>query len=169
MDDYHQLIADSVTAHAAKLGRLVDYIETGVLTGNSAEAVLATGKVRYAVLIDIFPEEYCGHKPSVEKVSKRLERYEGLFRIVQGDSKLVLPTIIEKFDVAFVDGDHSEAGCRADMVNILPLLREDGIMFVDDLDDNGCKLEPVARRFAFDERLQFTFHYVHNGLGELRR
>lgn len=167
LEDYHQLLADEVVKHAEKLGRLVDYIETGVCTGNSAEAVLSTGKVRYAVLVDPFPNNYCGHIISAAAVEHRLEKYEGLFRVVQGDSRDVLPTIIEKFDVGFVDGDHSKEGCLFDMQQMDALLRGDGVMFVDDL--NGSGLDATVRQFATDNDWTFVYHTVHEGLGELRR
>ena len=170
MNDYHKLIADAVTAHAAKLGRLVDYIEVGVLTGNSAKAVLGTGKVRYAVLIDNFSNTHCGDSQSSPEIARNnLATYAGLFDIRVGSSTDILPTVVEDFDVGFIDGDHTDAVCWSDMVNMLRLIREDGIMFVDDLDNPGYTLLPLVQKFAVENKLNFTHHSVHNGLGELRR
>lgn len=170
MNDYHQLIANAVTAHAVNLGRLLDYIEVGVLTGNSAKAVLGTGKVRYAVLVDNFSNTHCGEsKSSPELAAKNLEAYAGLFDIRVGNSSDILPTVVEQFDVGFVDGDHTDAACWEDMTNMLRLLRDDGVMFVDDLDNHGYHLRPLVEKFSFEERLSLTYHSVHNGLGELRR
>lgn len=170
MNDYHLLMSNLAVVHAGKLGRLVDYIEIGVLTGNSARAVLSTGKVRYAVLIDNFSNTHCGDsKGSPEIVRENLAAYEGLFDIRVGDSRQILPTIIEQFDVGFVDGDHTDEACWADMTNMLRILREDGIMFVDDLDNHGYHLRPLVERFAAENHLNMTYHSVHEGLGELRR
>lgn len=166
-DDYQQLIADKCREHGTKLGRSIDYIETGVCTGNSAEAVLATGYVRFAMLIDTFPGEYCGHIVSVENVQNRLQQFNGSFQIRKGNSRHVLPEITKSFDVGFVDGDHSEEGCKADMQLMLPVLREDAIMFVDDLDGSGLKR--CVEQFAADNNLTMIYHKVHEGLGELRR
>lgn len=170
MEDYHQLIADKVSEHAAKLGRLIDYIEVGVLTGNSAIAVLGTGKCRYAMLIDDFSNTHCGDtKSSRELVEKNLKPYEELYDLRVGNSRNVLPTVSGEFDIGFVDGEHSFTACWNDMDNMLKLLREDGIMFVDDLDLPDCNINEAAERFAFEHHLNMKHHSVHNGLGELTR
>ena len=170
LNDYHQLIANAVSEHARELGRLIDYIEIGVLTGNSAKAVLGTGKVRYAALIDNFSNTHCGEvRSSARVVAKNLQAYAELFKIFEGDSRNVMPKITDEFDVGFVDGEHTDRACWNDMENMLRVLREDGIMFVDDLDMNGFTLRPTVERFAFEHQLNMTYHSVHNGLGELRR
>jgi predicted O-methyltransferase YrrM len=167
MDDYHQLIADRVVEHSKRLERSIDYIEVGVLTGNSAMAVLSTGCCKRAILIDNFSHPvYAGWNSSPEKVSKRLERYDGIFEIKVGNSADVLPTIKEKFDIGFVDGDHNEPACLSDMEKMFPLLREDGIMFVDDL-ENPEQLHYTALNFAAAHRLRMVYHRVHHGLGEI--
>ena len=60
MEDYHQLIANTVTAHAKQLGRAIDYIEVGIFQGDSALAVMSTGHCRWATLIDNFSNTHCG-------------------------------------------------------------------------------------------------------------
>lgn len=168
MEDYHQLLHDRVKQHYEHLGRMVDYIETGVCTGNSAEAVLSTNCVRFAVLVDHFSNgNYCGHEISAERVAERLKPYDGLFEIVKGDSKNILPHMVDEFDIAFVDGDHSREGCWFDMDHILKRIRPDGIMFVDDLDGSGLK--QIVEQFAEQNKLEMKYHKVHEGLGELTR
>jgi predicted O-methyltransferase YrrM len=167
MDDYHQLIADRVVDHSKSLGRPIDYIEVGVLTGNSAAAVLSTGCCRHAVLIDNFSHPaYSDWKSSPEMVSKRLSEFKGVVEIKVGDSVTVLPTVKDKFDIGFVDGEHNEPACLSDMEKMFPLLRENGIMFVDDL-ENPEQLHYVAINFATAHRLRMVYHHVHYGLGEL--
>jgi predicted O-methyltransferase YrrM len=167
-DDYHQLIADTVTAHAEKLGRSIDYVEVGVLTGNSALAVLSTGRCRRAVLIDTFDSDLCRDwKSSPELVEQNLSKFKGTFEIKVGDSTDVLPTIHEKFDIGFVDGEHNEPACLSDMEKMFPLLREDGIMFVDDL-ENPEQLHYTALNFAAAHRRKMIYHRVHYGLGEIK-
>jgi predicted O-methyltransferase YrrM len=169
--DAHELIADAVKRFSdSHNGRLIDYIEVGVLTGNSAEVVLATLKVRRAVLVDNF--SYSDPPSSKQAVENRLSyRYAGVFEVLEGDSKQILPTLNEQFDVGFVDGDHSDAGCLADLTNMLPLIRQDGVIFVHDLTNPGfLSLKQVTEKFAADNNLSFVFHDdVHNALGELRR
>jgi predicted O-methyltransferase YrrM len=172
MNDYHQLIADTVTEHARQLHRAIDYIETGVFTGNSALAVLGTGHCRWATLIDNFSNTHCGNeiKSSRETVEHNLLHYEGIFEIKVGDSHDVLPTIKRQFDVGFVDGDHTVEGCSGDIAAMWPLIREDGIMFVDDMQNPGyMHIKGLVEQFAKDNGLQYKYHQVHEGLGELRR
>lgn len=169
MDDYHQLIANRVIEHSERIGRSIDYIEVGVLTGNSALAVLSTGHCRHAVLIDTFASDLCREFGSTpELVTENLSRYLGFFEIKVGDSTAVLPTLKEQFDIGFVDGEHNEPMCQSDMEKMFPLLRENGIMFVDDL-RNPEQLELVAINFATAHRLRFVHHNVHHGLGEIWR
>jgi predicted O-methyltransferase YrrM len=168
MEDYHQLIADKVVEHSKRLGRSIDYIEVGVCTGNSALAVLSTGRCRHATLIDNFSNTHCGDwKSSPELVEENLSRFVGFFEIKVGDSAAVLPTIKEKFDIGFVDGEHNEPACLSDMEKMFPLLREDGIMFVDDL-ENPEQLHYTALNFASAHRLRMDYHRVHFGLGEIK-
>ena len=172
MDDYHHLIADRVAQLSHLFGRPVDYIEVGVLTGNSAKAVLSTGMIAHATLVDNFSNTHCGEtKSSPEIVERNLAAYDGLFTIAVGDSRNVLPLISgsgQQFDVGFVDGEHTDAACWDDMANMWPLIREGGVMFVDDL-RNPVSLTGVVERFAFEHGLTMKTHDVHNGLGELTR
>jgi predicted O-methyltransferase YrrM len=167
MDDYHQLIADRVVEHSERLGRSIDYVEVGVLTGNSALAVLSTGRCRHAMLIDNFSTALSREwNSSPELVEQNLSRYLGFFEIKVGDSAAVLPTIQDKYDIGFVDGEHNEPACLSDMEKMFPLLRENGIMFVDDL-ENPEQLHYVALNFASSKRRRMIYHRVHHGLGEI--
>ena len=169
MDDYHQLIADRVNDLADAFGRDIDYIEVGVLTGNSALAVLSTGRCRHATLIDTFASDLSREYNSTpELVENNLAEFKGLFEIKVGDSAQVLPTIKRQFDLGFVDGEHNEPACQSDMEKMFPLIRPRGIMFVDDL-RNPEQLELVVINFATANKLRFVHHNVHHGLGEVWR
>jgi len=174
MEDYHQLLADSVTAHAERLGRAIDYIEVGVFRGESALAVLGTGHCRYAMLIDNFSNTHCGDATSsLETVKKNLADYDGIVEIKLGDSRDILPLIPlikRQFDIGFVDGDHTIEGCRGDMEQMFPLIREDGILFVDDMQNTGyMHIKGLVEQFAKEKGLNLVYHTVHNGVGELRK
>ncbi len=170
MNDYHELIARRVVERAEKLGRLIDYIEVGTFIGHSAEAVLGTHKVKHAILIDNFSLRNNGKPQTKDMVELRLLPFKGLFEIVEGDSRVVLPAISRLYDIGFIDGDHSDEGCRIDMENMLPLLRDNGIMFVHDmLNPDFENLRTVAATFASENGLQIVIHEVMNGLAELHR
>jgi predicted O-methyltransferase YrrM len=170
MDDYHQLLSYRVIERSETLGRLIDYIEVGTHKGDSAKAVLGTGKVRHAILIDNFSNTHCGVSvSSLEEAKKNLDAWQGLFEIIVGDSRLVLPGIGEEFDIGFVDGDHTNSACQNDMLKMLPLIRENGIMFVDDIRNPYYTLEDVVDKFAAEKKLKMKYHQVHYGLAELTR
>jgi predicted O-methyltransferase YrrM len=171
MEDYHQLLANSVTAHAEHLGRAIDYIEVGVFRGESALAVLGSGHCRWATLIDNFSNTHCGDATSsLETVKENLADYDGIIDIRVGNSREVLPLIKRRFDVGFVDGDHTIEGCRGDMEQMFPLIREDGILFVDDMQNTGyMHIKRLAEQFANEKGLKLVYHTVHNGVGELRK
>lgn len=171
-DDYHKLIAETVKDRAVQLDRKINYIEIGTFTGNSAAAVLATGEISRAVLIDNFSLDFKGVRQSKEMVETRLDEYAGHFEVLEGDSRNITPQISESFDVGFVDGDHSEESCRIDMTNMWPLIKQDGVMFIHDVGPSHGKgfthLLPVVAKFALDNKLTMTLHDVSDGLAELR-
>ena len=169
-DDYHQLIAARVTERSEKLGRGIDYVEIGTFTGNSAAAVLGTGKINRAVLIDNFCLPFKGKTQSKKLVEARLAQHIGHFEVMVGDAGQVARKIIENFDIGFVDGDHESESCFRDMTNMLPLLREAGIMFIHDVgNESFTYLLPVVAAFARDNKLQMVLHNVSDGLAELTR
>ena len=172
-DDYHQLIAKRVSELAEQLGREVSYIEIGTFTGNSAAAVLGTGKISRAVLIDNFCLEWKGKRQSKQMVEERLKDYAEHFEILEGDSRTITPQLSESFDVGFVDGDHSEESCQIDMLNMWPLIKQNGVMFIHDVGPAHGKgfthLLPVVATFALGNQLLIALHNVSDGLAELKR
>src|SRR5215211_229873 len=64
-----------------------------------------------------------------------------------GESQIVLPRLLSddrRFDLAFVDGNHRFDGVFVDLVYLGRLVREGGIVFVDDY-----QLPAVARAASF--------------------
>lgn len=172
-DDYHQLIASRVTEFAQIRGRKIDYVEIGTFTGNSAAAVLSTGYIGRAVLIDNFELPWNGQRQSKRMVEERLVQHAGHFEVMEGDCRKVARNLTETFDVGFVDGDHSEDSCRIDMTNMLPLIRPCGVMFVHDVfnvaNQSWTGLLPVVAAFVRDNQLVMRLHAVFEGLAELTR
>lgn len=169
-DDYHQLIASRVGELSRTLGRDIDYIEIGTFTGNSAAAVLATGRINRAVLIDNFCLPFKGKTQSKALVEERLKEYAGRFEVMVGDGRKIARDLTETFDVGFVDGDHEKESCFIDMTNMWPLIRDNGVMFVHDVgNESFTYLLPVVAGFAKDNNLTMRLHDVFEGLAELRR
>jgi predicted O-methyltransferase YrrM len=54
------------------------------------------------------------------------------YKFVTGRSEEVLPTLTDKYDLIYIDGDHAYEGCKRDIINSIPLLEEGGVIVLDD-------------------------------------
>lgn len=90
-------------------------------------------------------------------------------RFAKGTSQQVLPQLNERFDLVYIDGDHSYEGTKHDWEHTkdkwdkfmlfddyhLPTKREDGIrcsQLIDEIDDPSKELIIMDRRMFFDDR-----------------
>lgn len=96
-------------------------LEVGFGYGFSADIWLRTG----------------AHVTSVDKGDWADKPIGEQFTFIQGDSKEVLPTLTGKYDLIFIDGDHTYGGCKQDILNALPLLAKNGIILLDDYGVEG--------------------------------
>lgn len=149
----------------------VHYLEIGTQNGGSAEAAFNSGRVSLAVLVDTWGGEYGGSdRRSPAHVIERLgtERMRNTL-ILSGRSDVIVPLLEHRFDVIFVDGDHSASGCLTDMENCRPKLAQGGCMVVDDIDHpRHSDLRGVVEQFASKYGMQMTSHDVHYGVAVLR-
>jgi predicted O-methyltransferase YrrM len=91
-----------------------------------------------------------------KSVLKKLSKFEDRASIIRGSSRDVVPTLVHKYDVIYVDGDHSYEGAKKDLELSLEVLAEDGKIIVDDL-----QYPSVAQ--AFREFLQENEQLEHKG------
>lgn len=135
-----------------------NYLEIGVARGKHMLEILRDKNIRY-VGVDKWE-----HDTTLQHEVKKLEEYntqekwDGMYKeallklepykdrasIIRGSSPDVLPTLVDKFDFIYIDGDHSYQGAKKDLELSLPLLKEGGKIIVDDLQ------YPSVRR-AFNE------------------
>lgn len=161
----YQLLRDIATRQASELGRCISYLEIGSNDGGSALAVLETKSVITATLVD----NWC-YGSSAESVTKKLGELASSANIITGDSKQILPELHGKYDMIFVDGDHSAEGALFDMTESLRLLAPNGVMVVDDLDHQEYPfLREVVTKFANDNNMELEIVPVHTTVGILRR
>ena len=104
------------------------YLEIGYHMGHSVNTILYSNSTINATTIDLFP-----HKYSDLCIEFTKTRFTDRVNFIKGSSFHILPTIKEKFDVIFIDGDHSYHGVKTDLSNCLNLCHEDTIIIMDDL------------------------------------
>lgn len=161
----YQLLRETTRKQSELCGRNISYLEIGVNHGGSAVAVIGTGNVSNAVLVD----NWC-YGGSAKSVAKALGEFKEKTGILTGDSKTVLPMLETPFDMIFVDGDHSAEGALFDMTHSLRLLAPNGVMIVDDLDHQEYPfLREVVTKFANDNNMSLEIVPVHTTVGILRR
>jgi predicted O-methyltransferase YrrM len=128
-------------AQQAKLG----VVETGRFLGGSA-LVLACGAPNIPIWsIDISPQD----DASLERLMHELRIGENINLIV-GDSTSENPSIGE-FDLLWIDGDHSLAGCSGDIKQWWPRLSPGGSMILHDC-YLGCEVLDAVSMFLAEAR-----------------
>jgi len=149
----------------------IDYLEIGVREGDSMKAVLRNPAVRFAIGIDTWGNGAGGTgRGSADHVPVMLGPDANRVLLITGDSHVILPGLSHKFDLIYVDGDHTLEGALADCNDCLPLLHDTGIMLVDDLDHpQHTYLHAAVEQWAKDHGLTFTFHAVGYGVGEVKK
>lgn len=171
LGDLHQLVCRTCISLSDRLGRQIDYLEIGVQEGIGICDVLSIGCVRIAVGIDTWGGNYGGTgRGNPDHVVSRLEKKAVNAILLTGNSPDVLRGMRHPFDVILVDGDHSEAGCIADLNAAAPLMTPYGVMLVDDLNHIAHPyLNGATQRWAAQNRMKFQFHDAAWGVGELTR
>lgn len=72
------------------------------------------------------------------------------------DSKQWLPTCNNKYDIIFIDGDHSYEGVKQDCVNSLPLLNDGGYLIFHDIASTACPgVVQLWKDIKHDQCLEF--------------
>ena|SRR3990167_7725033 len=92
-------------------------------------------------------------KPSVEIWGVDIEedpKIKGT-SFIQGDSRTI--KLAKTVDVIFIDGDHSYEGCKADVDNWYPQMKENGVMLFHDADDTSPGVVQAIEEFVKDNKL----------------
>lgn len=124
---------EALRAACGFLKPVTSYLEIGVDGGGSLNTVLCEGVPRRIVLCDIWNPKYCGHGDAKPHVKGVLAHFKAEARFLDGDSKVLIPTLKERFDLVLVDGDHGAEGARTDLMNAWPLVKKGGILVMDDI------------------------------------
>jgi predicted O-methyltransferase YrrM len=131
-----------VLAAAAELFQPRTYLEIGVRQGRSAAIVAAICPAATLYLLDMWCPQYAGvENPGPEFVREQLRRvgHHGPVHILSGRSQETLPALMSRadppgpFELMTVDGDHRDAGARADLQNVVAHLAPGGVLVFDDI------------------------------------
>lgn len=111
----------------------VAYLEIGVLGGGTVKFLRDnTTQVRFTgvdLFEDFTPDAANTHISATFKMADVQRSLGERARLIKGDSRLVLKQLREegdRFDMIFIDGNHTYAAIREDLENSLPLLRDGG-------------------------------------------
>ena len=131
---------------------MIDYLEIGVAQGKHMLEILRDKNVRY-VGVDRWECVPLKHEHNkmrnwdtqekwdevYKSVLQKVEPYKNRASIIRGNSVDVVPTLVNKFDIIYVDGDHSYEGAKKDLELALTKLKENGVIKVDDLHYSDVK------------------------------
>lgn len=146
-------------------------LEIGSRFGYSLVALCQGAGAERVVSIDMESYENCFEAPSQIVARRNLEACAGGRSLSQqfivGDSHAV--AIDESFDLMHIDGDHTEAGARDDVLKFFRLLKPGGVMLVDDLDQPpvlaGFRAAIAELGLPLD---RVAFHAHKHGVGMLQ-
>jgi len=128
------------------------YLEIGVNRGDSLRVVLENSNdLKTLYLCDDWKDHYGGEGKGNNKHIKILiteYEYNGKVVFLNGDSKMQIPRVTQKFNLILVDGDHSAEGTMEDLNNCWPLLEVGGLILLDDIThESHSYLEGIFHRF----------------------
>lgn len=113
------------------------YLEVGCREGDSLRQIVANSPaIERVVVCDMWGPMYGGTgRGGHDHIDAMLNgfAYAGERLFLDGDSKELVPTLREEFDLVLVDGDHSPAGARADLINCWPLVASGGQLVFHDI------------------------------------
>jgi Methyltransferase domain len=100
------------------------YLEVGVQDGDSVVAVVGDNPHLDLTMCDTWGPHHGGtDRKTHEHVEERLVEagHQGSRLYLDGDSHLLIPKLVQGFDLVHIDADHSYEGCKADLRNCWPL------------------------------------------------
>lgn len=126
-------------------GKIRNYLEIGVHNGCSMSYIVHnSNKLDNVVGIDLFEDTFYKDKLILEDIKKFINKNNtsnSKIHLIKGNSKDIntinkAKKISEKYDLIFIDGDHSYDGVKNDFNMVYNLLSENGILVFDDFNKN---------------------------------
>lgn len=117
-------------------------LEVGTWNGLMAKTMLKYGAKKY-IGFDLFEEgsedldkieNNLKKRVDEKSVRELLKDYD--FELIKGNTRQTLKEYVKDkkpfVDFAFIDGGHSKATIKSDLLNILTIMTDDGVVFLDD-------------------------------------
>ena len=105
-------------------------LEIGAFKGKSA---CLLGRHCSILSIDPFVNTYMiGDESVYEEYITNVNKHVKRFKVLKMTSDTAINYINSRFDIIFIDGDHSEEAVNSDIINYYPLLNENGIILFHD-------------------------------------
>jgi hypothetical protein len=127
-------------------------LEIGFNSGFSALLILLSNPTIKITCVDIATHKYT--IPCFEQIKKDFgDRIE----LLVGDSRRVVPTINDKFDLVHIDGGHGLDVAQDDIINTNRLLMDNAIIVMDDvnINDNSHRLAKLWNNYVH------VYHYTY--------
>ena len=164
----------TVLLAAAQLAHPLRYLEIGVRRGRSMAMVAATCPDCDIVGFDLWQANYAGiPNPGPDFVTTEMKKlgHRGGLELISGDSHETLSRYFNQypdayFDLATVDGDHSEMGAKQDLQTVASQLKVGGILVFDDIcHPTHPYLHDVWRRVICSLEKFATWEFTDLGYG----
>jgi predicted O-methyltransferase YrrM len=138
-------ITNNEAAKLAELAKRKTALEIGSAYGYST--LIIAQAARHLTTIDPHTERE-GSRQALEANLQAAE-LEGRVTILTQPSQAILPNLTTRFDLAFIDGDHTEPAITQDLRNAWALLKPGGGLAAHDYDEAQCPdVKPAIDRFA---------------------
>jgi hypothetical protein len=134
-EDYsYRYSTDNEIVLLQKYARKVKYgiVEIGTLDGGTIREVALCAKVPIFSIDPIIPDSMDNNLIGTrEKILKNMSFYKK-FTFIQDYSFNVVKSFRDRFDMIWIDGDHTYEGCKKDFEDWYPLLETNGFLMFHD-------------------------------------
>lgn len=116
------------------------YLEIGIYGGGTLKFMADTVPGLFCTGIDLFEDLVVvnnTHDGGNYTMNDVYEFVGPMIRLIKGDSATVLPVLNEKFDLIFIDGNHTYAATKIDLANSLDILAPGGFIALHNCSPNG--------------------------------
>lgn len=130
-------------------------LEIGVRRGYGAHCLIsgASGSVLAYTGIDM-ELDLPGSNAATEAMIRRLGQLD--ITLLKANTLTEFPALSGPFDLIHIDGDHSTRGALLDLVNCLPLLADNGVIIIDDVESAPVAAAIELARAALGKAVRFV-------------